>query len=222
MDYINLGMIWFVAVSFGAMHAFDSDHVLTLTNVMPGRNSVSARLAYCLRWAIGHGLAVTTLGSAVLIFKTAIPYDISAIAEHLVGTILLLLGVTAFYQASHHVMLVRHGQYTNQQDMLKQSKPLHGWHQLQSVSIGFLHGTAGSAALLALVPLTQLHTVWQGLSFLLFFSMGVLVAMTLFGSLLGTMLQAILKRSAQSIFIIRMILAVPAIGIGLWMALPLS
>lgn len=222
MELINFGIIWFMALSFGALHALDTDHLLTLTNAIPDRSTVRARFTYCLRWAVGHGAAVTILGGTVLLFKTAIPYDVSAVAEHLVGTVLLLLGVIALYQTTQHVVLARQGHAAMQHTLLENTRPLHGWYHFQSTAIGFLHGTAGSATLLALVPITQMSTLWQGFGYLIFFSLGVLLAMLMFGGMFGVVLQAIIKRSVKSLLILRMTLAIPAIGVGLWMALPLS
>ena len=64
-----------------------------------------------------------------------------------------------------------------------------------AVFVGALHGLAGSAPLLAVIPVSQQGNLTDGLMILLAFSMGVLLTMSLFGLALGLAL----ARSARAL-----------------------
>lgn len=217
MEDTNLWLVLFLGLSLGLMHALDSDHLLTLANFTPNHTALRNSMVLCSRWAIGHGAAILVIGSAVLVFKMAIPFSLAAVAEHGVGFILVGLGSLALYHAARTLTVNR--QVSAHGSNAPVGNPATGWQQHRIVGIGFLHGTAGSATLLALLPVTQLQPVWWGMSYLLSFSCGVLLAMLLFGTLLGTVFQAVTRRSVQTLSIVRMVMAVPAIGVGGWMVL---
>ncbi len=48
-----------------------------------------------------------------------------------------------------------------------------------------IHRLAGSAALLALIPVANQGSTWFGMAYIMDFSLGVLTSMTIFGSLFG-------------------------------------
>jgi len=48
-----------------------------------------------------------------------------------------------------------------------------------------VHGTAGSAPLLALVPLSQIGSAWTAIAYLIVFGVGVMLSMLAFGGALG-------------------------------------
>lgn len=217
MEVTNLWLVLFLGLSLGLMHALDSDHLLTLVNFTPNHTGLRNSMVLCSRWAIGHGAAILVIGSAVLIFKMAVPSSVAVVAEHGVGFILMVLGLLALYHAARTLTAGRrvnaHG------STAPAGNPVTNGLQHRIVGIGFLHGTAGSATLLALLPVTQLQPAWWGMSYLLSFSCGVLLAMLLFGTLLGTVFQAVTRQSVQTLSIVRMVMAVPAIGVGVWMVL---
>jgi sulfite exporter TauE/SafE len=82
------------------------------------------------------------------------------------------------------------------------------------VAVGLLHGAAGSASLLALVPLTGATSPWSGLGYLLTFGAGVLAAMLVFGGLLGSGLGALQTRRPRVALAVRVVLALAAMTLG--------
>ena len=58
-------------------------------------------------------------------------------------------------------------------------------HSHAPVFVGVLHGIAGSAPLLVLLPLSQMATPWIGMSYLFLFGFGVFIAMVIFGGVIG-------------------------------------
>ncbi|MEY4269785.1 MAG: hypothetical protein RLZZ58_1001, partial [Pseudomonadota bacterium] len=82
------------------------------------------------------------------------------------------------------------------------------------VAVGMVHGTAGSAAALALVPMT-LYRPELGLTYVLVFSIGVMAGMMGFGVVFGQ-LQLLLGQHLPRILQgFRGAVGVAAIGLGL-------
>ena len=218
MAMVNLWFIFSLGTGLGMLHALDSDHLLTLANFSPGQSSLQQRIGFCGRWAVGHGAAIVIVGLAVLFFKLAIPFTLAAVAEHVVGVVLILLGSLALLHSTKTLLTIR--QHHGNEASINTQGILAGVQQHRIVGIGFLHGTSGSAALLALLPITQLTSPWQAMGYLLCFSLGVLLAMLVFGGILGGLFHYLGKKYLQSLYILRIVIAIPAIVIGFLMVVP--
>lgn len=80
--------------------------------------------------------------------------------------------------------------------------------------VGGLHGVAGSAPVVALIPITNLGSVWLGIACLLLFSLGVLLTMLLFGELLGLLMARLARLGTVFMTCIRSAVARGTIGLG--------
>ncbi len=215
MHTSNLYLILSLALGFGVFHAMDTDHLLTLANVSPSKTSIPQTLRFCSRWALGHGVAVIILGCLVLMFQMAIPYTLANIAGHMVGLILIALGMLVFVQSAKNLMVAK--QQDAQRGLQNHADQFGVVHHHRVMGIGFLHGISGSATLLALLPMTQLQSAWLGMAYLLFFSLGVLLAMLFFGGLLGGLFRTLAQRYIHSLSVLRLCLALLAIVVGVVM-----
>jgi sulfite exporter TauE/SafE len=56
---------------------------------------------------------------------------------------------------------------------------------LSSLSIGFIHGLAGVAHFILLLPVLAFETRFEGTQFILGFAIGTVLAMTIYGFILG-------------------------------------
>lgn len=168
----------------GLLHALDPDHVLAVANLNDARVGRRRSLTFSARWALGHGGALLGIGALVLLAGLAVPTGLSAWAEYLVGFVLIGLGISALWTlwaGETPLRLHRHG--VGGAHLHVAGLPAH--HGRRAVLVGLLHGTAGSASLLALAPLATAANPWAGMAYLLLFGAGVLVAMVAFGGLLG-------------------------------------
>jgi high-affinity nickel permease len=86
----NWGAVLTLAFGLGLMHALDADHIMAVSGLASARPGRRRALAFCARWAIGHGLSLLSIGAAVLLLGLAIPVSLSAHAESLVGVVLML------------------------------------------------------------------------------------------------------------------------------------
>ncbi|MGE3297876.1 MAG: urease accessory protein UreH [Porticoccaceae bacterium] len=198
----------------GLLHALDPDHLLAVANLGDARVGRRAALGLCARWALGHGAALLVIGALVLLAGMAVPSALSAAAEHLVGWVLMALGVTMLWRlrvGAASVQLHGHGVGGTH----PQAPGLPARQNFRALLVGLLHGTAGSAALLALAPLATAADPWLGMSYLLLFAVGVLAAMMAFGGVLGAGFRCLLGTGTGVSAGLRMLIALAAIAFGL-------
>ena len=209
-----------LALGLGLLHALDADHILAVSGLISAHPGRAAGRRFCLRWAAGHGLALLLIGAAVLWLGMVLPAAFNTYAEGLVGLALLVIAAGVWRDlwrrdihlhfhahegVAPHAHWHRHGGANR-----TQHRHAHG-----AVLVGVLHGAAGSAPLLALLPLARLASPWLGFIYLLVFAAGVACAMLLFGGLLGAALEKLARGRARSLHRARAGLAVGALGWGL-------
>jgi len=204
---IELWSLLFLAFGLGMLHALDADHIIAVTGLSAmkpsstGSNSDEGEqknnkqsLFFCSRWALGHGGALMLIGSAVIFLGMTIPEELSQTAESLVGFMLIGLGVYVLWdmvrQRTHlhfhrHDGMKDHAHWHSHQHSNKAHKSDRHQHTHTPVFVGILHGTAGSAPLLALLPLSQMSSPWVAFSYLVLFGVGVFISMLLFGGVLS-------------------------------------
>lgn len=210
----SLGLL-ITGLGLGLLHALDPDHVLAVANLDDPRVGRRAGLQLCGRWALGHGAMVLGIGGMVLLAGMAVPTGVSGWAERLVGLVLILLGVGSLWTlvaGEAPVRIHHHGEAGTHAHLL--GLPAHHGHR--ALLVGMLHGTAGSAALLALAPLALAASPWLGMAYLLAFGAGVMAAMLIAGGLLGAGLRRLRSRIAV-LTGVRALLALAAMALGLYL-----
>jgi High-affinity nickel-transport protein len=132
-----------VAFLLGLRHASDPDHLVAVTSLVAaedGDTRQAARLGAW--WGLGHTAALVALGVPLIAFKAHMPAWLESGAEKTVGAVILLLAARVIYRWARPHAHVRRLRTTR-----------------QALSIGLLHGLAGTGAvvilLIAAVP-TQL------------------------------------------------------------------
>jgi len=186
----------------GVAHAFDADHLAAVSG-MSSRDNGRHSLRFAVHWGLGHGLAVIVVASVVLLAGAAIPVQFSAFAESLVAWMLIVIGALSFYHLwrQHH----RH-------DSKQGVGPSAVW-------VGLVHGSAGSAPLLAVIPAAGMASPALGMLHVLVFNFGLITAMAGVGIALRGGLSSLgryhygVQRSLQSLF------AVSAMGFGVFLLL---
>ena len=227
MDSSNIFTILSLAFGLGLMHALDADHIMAVSGLSARRPSLRNSLRFCARWAIGHGLTLLIIGCSVLLLGMAIPEQLSSLAESFVGAVLVLLGAWILWDLRRsrahlhfhdHDDLPRHAHWHQHHNHAAPHNSEAHQHRHSAVLVGALHGTAGSAPLLALIPLASLgQSPWLGMAYLALFGFGVLLAMFLFGGLLGCTFTWIDRWGTRALRITRTGVAISAIGFGLYL-----
>jgi nickel/cobalt exporter len=222
MDLSNLILIMSLAFGLGMLHALDADHIMAVSGLMVGQQRLRRNIAFCLRWALGHGLVLLLVGTALFIFGKQLPDSISQYAELLVGVILVLLGgvlllnlyrLRAHLHFHHHDGIPLHAHWhVHKKSEVHANRNHHQGHA--ALFIGVVHGLAGSAPLLVLVPVSAMQSPLYGVIYLLLFSVGVLVAMLLFGGVFGYLQGFMLRQGERAIKFLRLVTGSAAIITG--------
>lgn len=178
---ISLGLLSVLGAGLvmGILHAFDPDHVMTISSLgsRPDARGTTAR--YALSWGVGHGGILMIAALALLLFEVPMPETLPKGAERFVGVIMIAAG------GSLALALWRSG---------TKDQPLYNLRSKAPFLIGMVHGTAGSAAVFALLPIGLLSPM-LGVIYVLVFSSGVLIGMMGFGHGFDR-LQALVTRQA--------------------------
>lgn len=140
-----------------------------------------------LFWGVGHLGGMLLIGLAFLLFKAYIPVEkISEHSEKLVGFVLVGIGAFAIYK------VIKRSQHTHSHS--GKSK-----HNSYSFGIGFLHGLAGVAHFIVLLPVLGFESRSQSVLYIIGFGIGTVAAMTLYTLILGKTSQLSNKQGSVSL-----------------------
>lgn len=220
MDTTELYGLLGLAFGLGWLHALDADHIAAVSGLASTRATFRDTLRFCLRWSLGHGLTLLLIGTAVLLLGMAIPERLSQLAEQAVGVVLIVIGVYVLWdvlRSDTHVHFHVHDDLSRHAHWHRHTEPAHAHrHHHGALMVGMVHGTAGSAPLLALLPLSaQAHPLF-GIAYLVLFGLGVLLSMLVFGGLLGTVLRSLARRGASALRGVRLAVGLSSLGFGAW------
>ncbi len=192
----------------GMRHATDPDHVIAVTTIVSRRQSIRQAALIGILWGVGHTITILIAGSAIILFGIVIPPRLGLSMELSVGLMLILLGVlnlsgimrwitetfTPAQSGSHsHTIgnsIVRHshGHVPEQRehDVAKSQEhwmdrtfgQLGIYQVVRPLTVGLVHGLAGSAAV-ALLVLTTIRVPSLAVLYLLIFGIGTIAGMML-------------------------------------------
>lgn len=151
-------------------------------------------------WGLGHLLGMLFIGILFLLFKEVIPVEaISEYSEQLVAIVLIGIGLWTLYRLFHKEKIHHRPHiHSDGQVYVHQHHEAHQNnhhktavnHHRSSFSIGILHGLAGIAHFLLLLPALGFATQFQSAQYILGFAIGTLIAMTVYTILLGRIAQS--------------------------------
>ena len=190
----------------GFLHALEVDHMLAVSAFVSRRPSVPLAARFGARWGLGHSIAVLAAGGVLLALGVRWPSRWDALGEALVGAMLVGLGAWALVSVRriHLHSVEEHGGHAHLHVHGTGAEHTHAHaHEARSpdhshggiTAVGFLHGLAGTSAVVALVPVTLMTDVRAGLGYLAAFGVGVTLAMTLFAMAAAAAMQRAHARS---------------------------
>ena len=177
---ITLFSVLAIGFLLGIKHAIEPDHVIAVSTIASkSRKLWDASLAGVF-WGIGHTATLLTIGIILILMKDDISHKWSMSLEFLVGIMLVYLGITSFLSSrknKQHAHLQEEHSENDQLNMRELS-------YFKSLFIGFVHGLAGSAAMV-LLTMSAVDSVWQGSLYILIFGVGTTIGMLVFTTILG-------------------------------------
>jgi cytochrome c biogenesis protein CcdA len=182
MENFPLLVLLLYALYEGLIHAFEADHVLAVTNIISQRNKVLPAIKDGIFWGLGHTSTIFIIGVLMILFKVNIPDHSFSYFEAAVGLMLIIVAsyrLFLFFREEQTLFHKHHHEHagTNKHPHIhfhQRDKNLHK----ASYGIGFVHGLAGSGALVVLV-MTQIESMKDSLLYLILFGFGSIVGMTL-------------------------------------------
>ena len=146
----------------GMRHATDPDHVVAVTTIVTQQRSLARAARTGALWGIGHTATICLVGGAIIVLKvqlSAIPPRVGLTMEFAVAVMLVVLGLLTLAAGERRVVD-------------STARPL---------TVGFVHGLAGSAAVATLPQVALIPNPLWALAYLAVFGVG-----TIFGMLLVT------------------------------------
>lgn len=149
-----------------------------------------------LKWGLGHSGGVILVGLIALLFRELIPVDlISTYSERIVGIILIgigLWGIKKVVYKNIHIHEHKHDGERHIHIHSHESLDLHNRvgahnHSHAALGIGVIHGFAGSAHFLGVLPALALPTRFGAIFYLTAFGIGTITAMILFSVIIGVL-----------------------------------
>lgn len=222
----------FISLGFGLglLHALDADHVMAVSSLSNTRPGWRRSLMFSANWALGHGGVLLFSGICLFGLGMAIPQSLQHVAEASVGVLLIVLGMNFFWHIhreklkiskhSHgeiehiHWMEEKHATSSTCENDKQSDEPITRADKHKPVMVGVLHGLAGSAPALALIPAVVQGNVVVALLYLFLFSAGVMLSMLAFGLGFASIQSYISHKSQKIFFVLRHIIATASIVLG--------
>jgi len=177
---VGLGLV------LGIRHSTDPDHVVAVSTIVSRQRSVGQGAMIGAVWGIGHTLTIFAVGSAIILFRIAIPARMGLAMEFLVALMLIVLGVLNLTGLLPRVRGWLAAKGNNPASNKNAGAPGEGvkpitansrWYGLmRPLTVGVVHGLAGSAAV-ALLVLSTIRTPGWAICYLLVFGVGTIAGM---------------------------------------------
>jgi ABC-type nickel/cobalt efflux system permease component RcnA len=155
-----------IAFLLGARHATDPDHLVAVTSLVAADDGDTRRAASLgAWWGVGHAASLLALGIPLIAFKAQLPAWLESGAERAIGVVILVLAARVVYKwargdyrASAHAHVgsqiidsghprrrhLRRGGGGGHRHVRVRSRG-------QAMSLGLLHGLAGTGAVVVLL-----------------------------------------------------------------------
>lgn len=228
---INLPL--FAGIAASVLHVVSGpDHLAAVTPLAIETRRKVWKIG--LFWGFGHLTGMLIIGLLFLLFREYIPLEkISEHSEQLVGIVLIGIGIWAlfsiFYKPKNHKHPHVHDgenpyihvhEHTHEKSQLEHSH-VHYKKVKQnlwsSFGIGVLHGLAGVAHFILLLPVLGFENQLDSVQYIVGFGLGTILAMTIYTLLLGQLANYSKAQKSKSLFkTIRISGGIFAITIGVY------
>ncbi len=207
------------AFLLGTLHAFEADHMAAVGSFAVHRPRAVEAMVFGVRWAAGHGAVLVVIGTLVAAAELRLPGGAGQGLERLVGVSLVALGAwTALGARALHAHAHTHADgmtHVHLHSHLVRGDHRHGH---AATAIGALHGLAGTAPAVALVPIVGIDSPVFAAGYLLTFAGGTALGMALYALLAGWVAGRAAVRSQRVARAVAFATGAATCGIGVfWM-----
>ena len=183
----------------GMRHATDPDHVVAVTTIVTQQRSLARAARTGVLWGIGHTTTILLVGGAIIVLKiqlSGIPPRLGLSLEFAVAVMLIVLGLLTLAGGERRVVD-------------STARPL---------TVGFIHGLAGSAAVATLPQVALIPNPLWAVGYLGVFGVGTIAGMLLVTASLAAPSLLAVRRFAGMNHTLRIASGVASIAFGLFLA----
>ena len=183
----------------GMRHATDPDHVVAVTTIVSQQRSLGRAARTGVLWGIGHTATILLVGGTIIALKvqlSAIPPRLGLSLEFAVAVMLVVLGLLTLAGGERRVAD-------------STARPL---------TVGFVHGLAGSAAVATLPQVALIPNPAWAVTYLAVFGVGTIVGMLLITASIAAPSLLAVNRFAGLNRTLRIASGVASIAFGLFLA----
>ncbi len=183
-------------------HALEADHLAAVAAISTKEHSFKASIKHGTIWGIGHTSTLFLFGSIVIFMNGHISREIAEWLEFSVGIMLIILGLDVlrriiserihYHKHRHHNAETHFHAHSHKNDIKHaESKHQHSHEAFpyRTLFIGFMHGLAGSAALI-LLTLESIQSVPLSMFYILLFGVGSIIGMAVLSMIISVPLRA--------------------------------
>jgi len=160
----------------GVRHSTDADHVVAMSTIVSRQRSLRGAALLGGFWGLGHTLTILIVGSLIILFGVVIPPRLGLTMEFCVALMLILLGVLNLTGVLQKLTVRFSFRVDSTAENATGSEGYRPFHFLRPLTIGLIHGLAGSAAV-ALLVLSTIHSPLWATLYLVIFGAGTMLGM---------------------------------------------
>lgn len=210
-----------IAFLLGLRHASDPDHLVAVTSLVAaedGDTRKAARLGAW--WGVGHAGALVAIGIPLIAFKTELPAWLESGAEKAIGVVIVVLAARVIYKwarGDYRATTHAHDHGHRERRHLRRG---HAHRHVkvrtngQALSIGLIHGLAGTGAVVLLLIAALPSRLEAGLALAVFAPMSIVSMAALTAAFAWVLTRPIVEPVYRTV----MIPALGAFGVmfGVW------
>lgn len=188
----------------GVQHSFEPDHmaaVSVLASEKRNHQQIWRIVWRSSHWALGHSFTLILFACFILLLKSALSLNIAEQVELVVGPLMIWLGIVAIRR-----------NHKPQEDEV--SQPASAAPVSRSFWVGMIHGLAGTGGACTVALTLAARDASTAVWIIVLQSVGIIVAMTLYGCLLAFSLTRVIDRWQTAVRLINYAVGIFSIAIG--------
>jgi hypothetical protein len=174
-------LLMLLAITIRIHHSFEPDHVAAVLAVSSQENSISATAKQGALWGIGHTITLFFFSMVLMGLKIELNESIFVLFESIIGLVLIWMGIVVINKSK----LLFNNRKDESAKISIAPENYKSKLSIKSLSIGLLHGAAGSGVIIALLT-TTIDSTYLKFAYIALFSIGLIISMSLL-SILMTM-----------------------------------
>ncbi|MEQ8332987.1 hypothetical protein [Nisaea sp.] len=214
----------------GMQHAFEADHVAAVSSMVTSGTSVRRAVNHGLAWGLGHSLILGAVTGLMIGFGLSVDEKWSSVFEFGVGILLVVLGARVLlrlwreggaWRVHRHSDGKAHIHFVTGESERTEHGPAEHAHRrglpLGTISIGMVHGLAGSGAILMMTAV-GLDTPSNAILYVMLFGIGSMIGMGLLSAVIAVPLHWTHKSLKAGNLAIQGVIGLIALVIGITLA----